>query len=187
MIKMLFEFKIVNKELFHINIKEVIKEDIKNKCNFYFDKDTYENKELFVTFVNKVGYSQTVFLGKWEKTLSCDIPPQILDYEYFKVFCYTKGLFKTSTLKVYNKIVLNDIESLIRKIDGKIDTIIYKDNQLKCYSDHILIDTVPLNDVDEAIVNELIDFRLSGFKEEINEQLEDYVSEEDLDYLIISL
>ena len=92
---MLFEFKIVDTEIYNMNTKEVIKDNIKNKCNLYFDKNTYNNKELFITFINKIGYSRTIMLGKWKKVISCDIPPHILDHEYFKVFCYTKDLSKT--------------------------------------------------------------------------------------------
>jgi len=167
--------------------KTVIRDDNKNKCNFYFDEENYKGKELFVTFINKFGYSRTIVLGQWKKKLSCNVPPQILDFDYFKIFCYTKSLFKTNTLKVYNKVVLNDIELLVSRLDRKIDNILYENGELKCYANNVLIDTVTIGDVSEEAISAIIDRRLSNFKEEIEEQLEDYVSEEDLNYLIISL
>lgn len=184
---MLFEFKIVDTEIYNMNTKEVIKDNIKNKCNLYFDKNTYNNKELFITFINKIGYSRTIMLGKWKKVISCDIPPHILDHEYFKVFCYTKDLSKTKTLKVYNKAVLNDMDLLIEKIDKKIDNILYEDGVLKCYSNNILINSFPLDYDDEEMIKNTINNYFSQFRDEISEQLEDYITEEDLDYLIISL
>lgn len=184
---MLFEFKIVDKEIYNINTKEVIKENVKNKCRLYFDKKTYEDKELFITFINKVGYSRTIILGKWKQIISCDIPPHILDYEYFKVFCYTKDLSKTKTLKVYNKLFLSDIDVLIDKLDKKIDNIIYEDKKLKCYSNGFLVNEISINYTDEETIREIINTLLTNLKREIDEQLEDYITEEDLDYLIISL
>lgn len=195
---MLFEFKIYDREIIKINKAYITNIDKYNKCKFYFDKDTWENKELFVTFINKDGYSQTVILGKWAETLSCNIPGRILDYEYFKIFCYAKDLFKTNTLKVYNtkkkqqctpqKSKRTDaIEYLMDKLKTKIDNITFEDNQLKCYSDNNLVDTIYIDNVDETIVRDLVDNHFAEFKQKIDEQLEDYLSEEDLDYLIISL
>lgn len=184
---MLFEFKIVGKEIFDMNAKEVIKDNIKNKCKLYFDRKTYEEKELFVTFISKTGYSRTVILGKWRKTISCDIPPHILDHEYFKMFCYTKDLFKTRTIKIYNRLVINDIHFIINQVDRKIDNITYENGELKCYSNNILKNTISLPNVDEQVISEAIERRLLGFQEQIDEKLEDYLNEEDLDYLIISL
>lgn len=184
---MLLEFKIVDKELFNISKKTVIKEDKKNKCNFYFDEETYKGKELFVTFINKFGYSRTIVLGRWKKTLSCNIPLQMLDFDYFKIFCYTKSLYKTNTLKVYNKLVLNDLEALINKMDRKIDNILYEDGELKCYANNILVNSITIGDIDEEMIGNIIERKLSGFQEMIDERLEDYINEEDLDYLILTL
>lgn len=182
---MLFEFKIINDEIFNVDTKKV--NNIKNKCILHFDKDTYKDKELFITFINKVGYSRTIILGKWREVISCDIPPHVLNYEYFKIFCYTKDLSKTKTLKVYNKLFLTDIDLLIQRIDKKVDNILYENGELKCYSNNILIETVPIYHADEEMIKDVISNHLSQFKSEINEQLEDYITEEDLDYLIISL
>ena len=192
---MLFEFKIYDKEIIKINKAYITNIDKYNKCKFYFDKETWQNKELFVTFINKDGYSQTVILGKWAETLSCNVPERMLDYEYFKIFCYTKDLFKTNVLKVYHeekckpkKKQRNDaIEYLMDKLKTKIDNIVFENNQLKCYSDNNLIDTVYIDNVDEALIEDIVDAHFAEFEIKIDEKLEDYIDNDDLDYLIISL
>ena len=192
---MLFEFKIYHKEIIKINKAYITNVDKYNKCKFYFDKDTWETKELFVTFINKNGYSQTVILGKWDETLSCSIPSGMLDFEYFKIFCYAKDLFKTNTLKVPNtqkckqpnQKSVKAIDYLMEKLKTKIDNIVFEDNQLKCYSDNNLIDTIYIDNVDKAVVEEVVNSYMTDFKNEIDEMFEDYISEEDLDYLIVSL
>ena len=73
------------------------------------------------------------------------------------------------------------------KLKTKIDNIIFEDNQLKCYSDNNLVDTIYIDNVDEAIIKELIDSHFEEFQRQIDEQLEDYLNNDDLDYLIISL
>ena len=97
---MLFEFKIYDREIIKINKTYITNVDKYNKCKFYFDKETWQNKELFVTFINKNGYAQTVILGKWNEILSCTIPSHILNFEYFKIFCYTKDLSALSILRI---------------------------------------------------------------------------------------
>lgn len=193
---MLFEFKIYDKEIIKINKAYIINVDKFNKCKFYFDKNTWEDKELFVTFINKNGYSQTVILGKWDEVLSCSIPNHMLDCDYFKIFCYAKDLFKTNTITVHkdkqkctqSQSKRHDaIEYLMEKLKTKIDNITFEDNQLKCYSDNNLIDTIYIDNVDEAIIKDLVDNHFEEFRQKVDEQLEDYLSEEDLDYLIISL
>ena len=193
---MLFEFKIYDREIIKINKTYITNVDKYNKCKFYFDKETWQNKELFVTFINKNGYAQTVILGKWNEVLSCTVPSRILDFEYFKVFCYARDLFKTNTLKVYKeqsrrtpKQRKHDsaIEYLMEKLKTKIDNITFEDNQLKCYSDNNLVDTIYIDSIDNALVEDLIENHFEEFKQKIDAQLEDYLSEDDLNYLIISL
>lgn len=192
---MLFEFKIYYKEIIKINKAYITNVDKYNKCKFYFDKETWGDKELFVTFVNKDGYSQTVILGKWAETLSCSIPARMLDFDYFNIFCYSKDLFKTNTLKVHNEQKCTSkqrqrtkaIDYIMDELKTKIDNIVFENNQLKCYSDNQLIDTIYIDNVDEEIVENLVVTHLTKFEEELNEKLADYIDDEDLDYLIISL
>ena len=192
--KMLFEFKIYNKEIIKIEKAYIVNVNKYNKCKFYFDKETYQDKELFVTFIDKNGYSQTVILGKWAETLSCNIPKHMVNSEYFKIFCYTKEMFKTNTLTVYNKKKCkplkkhNDaIEFLMGQLQTKIDNITFEDNQLKCYSNNNLVDTIYIDNVDEAIIKDIVKADLTDFEAKINEKLEDFINDDDLDYLIVSL
>ena len=67
------------------------------------------------------------------------------------------------------------------------DDLYDENGELKCYSNNILIETVPIYHADEEMIKDVINNHLSQFKSEIDEQLEDYITEEDLDYLIISL
>ena len=203
---MLFEFKIYDKEMIRINKGYVINIDNYHKCKFYFDKETWQDKELFVTFINKDGYYQTVILGKWAETLSCSVPAHMLDFDYYKIFCYSKDMYKTNTLKVYSNkknsqcnVRTNKrtdvIKHLANTLKTKIDNIVFEDNQLKCYSENNLVDTVYIDNVDEVLVKNIIDTYLIDFEnkmtnqleQELAEQLDDYLNNDDLDYLIISL
>lgn len=192
---MLFEFKIYDREIIKSNKSHITNIDKYNKCRFYFDEQTWKNKELFVTFINKNGYAQTVILGKWAETLTCTIPDNILTFDYFKIFAYAKDLFKTNTLKVEvktppcaSKPKSNDaINYLLEKLDTKIDNIIFEDNQLKCYSGNNLIDTIYIDNVDETIVKKVVDEHFEEIQDEIEKKLDECMTDDDIDYLIISL
>ena len=69
----------------------------------------------------------------------------------------------------------------------KLKLIIFENNQLKCYSDNNLIDTVYIDNVDEALIEDIVDAHFAEFEIKIDEKLEDYIDNDDLDYLIISL
>ena len=192
---MLFEFKIYDREIIKINKAYITNIDKYNKCKFYFDKDTWENKELFVTFINKDGYSQTVILGKWADVLSCNVPSGMMENESFKIFAYAKDLFKTNTLKVNTRKGNCQVKQkrkkatdyLLEKLDTKIDNITFEDNQLKCYSDGRLVDTIYIDNVDEVVVRDIVDNHLEEVKAQLEEKLENCLTNDDLDYLIISL
>ena len=192
---MLFEFKIYDKEIIKIKKQYITNTDTFDKCKFYFDKETWGNKELFVTFLNKSGYSQTVILGKWDDVLSCNVPPYMMEDNYFKIFAYAKDLFKTNTLKVSTKKSNCQVNQkrkkatdyLLEKLDTKIDNITFENNQLKCYSNGKLIDTIYIDNVDEVIVKDIVDNHLEEVQKQLEEKLEEYITDDDLDYLIISL
>ena len=192
---MLFEFKIYDKEIIKINRQYITNVDAYNKCKFYFDEYTWKDKDLFVTFLNKDGYAQTVILGKWAETLSCNVPPHMMDEQYFKIFAYAKDLFKTNTIKVDTRKGNCQVKQkrkkatdyLLEQLDTKIDNIIFEENQLKCYSNGKLIDTIYIDNVDEVIVRDIVDNHLEEVKAQLEERLEDYLTNDDLDYLILSL
>ena len=104
-------------------------------------------------------------------------------------------MFKTNTIKVDTKKTncqikqkrKNATEYLLEKLNTKIDNIIFEDNQLKCYSEGNLIDTIFIDNVDEAVVKDIIDNHFDEFQQRIEEKLEGYITDDDLDYLIISL
>lgn len=192
---MLFEFKIYHKEIIKLNKQYITNTDKYNKCKFYFDKETWQDKQIFVTFINKDGYAQNVILGKWDEVLSCAIPDGITNKEYFKVFAYGRDYFKTNTLKVDMKKRNCAIENrrknatdyLLEKLNTKIDNIVFEDNQLKCYSDGRLVDTIYIKNIDEVVVKDIINNHFDEFQQRLEAKLEGYLSEDDLDFLIISL
>lgn len=192
---MLFEFKVYHKEIIKLNKQQITHTDEYDKCKFYFDKETWQDKQIFVTFINKNGYSQNVILGKWDEVLSCTIPNGISDATYFKVFAYGRDYFRTNTLKVdtrrYNCQVKerrkNATDYLLEKLNTKIDNITFQDNQLKCYSEGKLIDTIFINNIDEVVVKDIIDNHFDEFQQRLEAKLEGYMDEDDIDFLIISL
>lgn len=192
---MLFEFKIYDKEIIKINKQYITNTDKYDKCKFYFDEYTWGNKELFVTFFNERGYSQTVILGKWAETLSCTMPSHIMEGEYFKIFAYAKDFFKTNTIKVSTRKGncqtkqkrKKATDYLLEKLNTKIDDITFEDNQLKCYSNGNLIDTIYIDNVDEAVVRDVVENHLDEIRQQLEKKLEECITDDDLDYLIISL
>ena len=86
---MILNFKIKETTLYKLQDKN--KDNLSYyKCKFYFDRKTWGNKEIFATFVNNIGYSKSVFLGKYEDVLSCTIPKRIIINQSFKVFLQSK-------------------------------------------------------------------------------------------------
>lgn len=193
---MLFEFKIYNRELIKVNDRHVVNIDAFNKCKFYFQKDIWDNKEIFVTFINEYGYSQVIMLGKWAEVLSCTIPDIFLKGKYFRIFVYSKDSFKTNTLKInINKKTCSTsktqrheaINYLIDELKTKIDNIVFEDNQLKCYSNNKLVDTIFIDNVDESLVREQIDIVFKDFEEKIQKEIDACITENEIDDLITSL
>lgn len=192
---MLFEFKVVKNEISKVNKPQKIRsKNVFNKCKFYFDKDTYEGKELFVTFISKKGAYQHVPLGQWANVVSCLIPSKFLKDSYFKIVAYAKNSSKTNTLSVFTKgRYKNKIEYegalnyLLKELDKKIDNIICEDNQIKCYSGDILLDTIFIETVNEDMVKEQIEVYFLDLEEKLERERQQYVSENDIDFLIEGL
>lgn len=188
---MLFEFKIVKNEISKINKPQKIRSrNVFNKCKFYFDEETYKDKDLFVTFISKHGAYKNVPLGQWANVLSCLIPAKFLKDSYFKIVAYAKDSSKTNTLSVFtkgrykNKIEYEDaLNYLLKELDKKIDNIIYEDNQLKCYSGDILIDTIFIETTNENMVKQQIETYFEDFKEQLRIEKEHYMSDDDIDLL----
>lgn len=172
---MLFEFKIVKNEISKISSSRVRSKDVFNKCKFYFDEDTYKDRELFVTFISKHGAYQHVRLGQWDNVLSCIIPSKFLKDSYFKIVAYPKDGSKTNTISVFknesDKVkYIDEIDYLLKQLDKKIDNIEYEDNQLKCYSGKILLDTVSIDNIDIELFKEQIEAYFSNLKEQFEQE-----------------
>lgn len=185
---MLLEFKITKKEIKKINSKKAKKIDQYNKCKFYFDRESYQNKKLYAVFKNKYGYSEIVTLGTWKDVVSCSIPKRFLKDSFFRIFVYAKDSYSTNTISVIldEKCQVNKkkqktaLDDILKILQTKIDSIVFDDNQLKCYSDNQLIDTIFIDNVDEALVKEQIQLHFEEIDKRIEEKLQKYVTEDDI-------
>lgn len=159
---MILKFKIKREELSRIN--DVQKDNTKYyKCKFYLDEKTWGNSEIFAAFKNNDGHLKIIPLGKYATVLSCTLPKNMIYSQYFKLYIYSKNYLKTNTISVFlsQKCDTNvnrtaAIDKILSEIKTKIDNIDFIDNQLKCYSGDTLIDTIYIDNVDEAIVNNQI-------------------------------
>ena len=186
---MLLEFKIKEKSITKINNQQVTKNDKYNKCKFYFDRQSYQNKELFVVFKNKYGYSQIVTLGVWQEVMSCTIPKRFLQDSFFHIYVYAKNSFKTNSITVLlgqkcktNNKHENALNTILKELKTKIDSIVFENNQLQCYSGNKLIDTIFIDNVDEALVKEQIQLHFEEFEKKIDEKLKSYITEDDITF-----
>lgn len=186
---MILTFRIQGKVLTKVNYQQATNNVNINKCKFYFDERTWEGLEIFVVFENNYGYSTIVPLGKYTEVLSCTIPSRIITTKYFKMFVYAKDSFKTNTIFVMSKescktkpqrtTALNDV---IDELKTKIDNIYFDENQLKCYADGKLVDTIYIDNVDKVLIEERVQESLGPFKEDINKQIEKCVKIDDIEF-----
>lgn len=187
---MILNFKIQGKVLTKINTPQVTSNSIDtDKCKFYADRKTWENKDMFVVFKNNIGYSTIVSLGKYQDVLSCTVPKRIQSSKYYQIYVYAKHSFKTNQISITTKQgtcttqkYKNTMSDILSKLDTKIDNIIFEDNQLKCYSNKKLVDTIYIDNVDEALMKELIQDHFEEFYEQIAQQLQEYVKRENINF-----
>ena len=185
---MIFKFKAKRETLSRIN--DIKKDNSKYyKCKFYLDRETWGDTEIFAVFKNEIGYKKIVPLGKYADVLSCTLPTRMMLKSYFKVHIYSKNELKTNEVSIFlsEKCDIkvkreNAFDKLLREIQTKIDNIQFEDNQLKCYSGDTLIDTIYIDNVDEAIVKEQVEIHFQNFEEKINEQLKSYLTEDDINF-----
>lgn len=186
---MILSFKIQEKVLTKINYQDPTKTSNIDKCMFYFDEKTWKDLEIFVVFKNNFEYSQIVPLGKYTEVMSCTTPKRISKSKYFKIFVYAKDHFRTNTISIVTskgcKTTVNKktaLKDVIDKLNSKIDNIIYEDNQLKCFANNKLVDTIYIDNVDEVLIDERIQESLGSFKDEINKQFEECVKVDDISF-----
>lgn len=186
---MILNFKIQKKILTKINYRDSTKLIDMNKCKFYFDARTWKDLEIFVVFKNDFGYSKIIPLGKYTESMSCIIPKRIIRGKYFKMFIYAKDHFRTNTISVVlseqcktTPKRTNALNDILKQLESKIDNIVFSENQLKCFANGKLVDTIYIDNVDEVLIEERIQQRLGSLKNEINEQLEEYVKVNDISF-----
>lgn len=141
------------------------------KCKFYPDKDIWEGANMSATFMNDIGYIETVSLGDYSDLLACIIPNRIATGGFFNFYISSDDNRKTNTVSValtnhYQKPEekCNVISEIFAHIDEKIDDIVYENYQLKCYSSGILKDVIYLGNVDEELIHDLVQAELDAFK-----------------------
>ena len=152
------------------------------KCIFHVD-EIWKNKYLIVTFVNEKGYKENVHLGSYQEILSCVIPPRFLFGTYFNMYIQSDDI-KTNTISIVLKNQFpappkkcNVISDIFKEIDKKIDKIIFENNQILCYSNKKLVDTIYIS-VDQSLIEEIVNDELKNIVEnEIQEQInkEEYI------------
>lgn len=155
---MILNFKIKEKKIFKLQDKKIDNLSY-YKCKFYFDYPTWNNKEIFVNFINDSGYSKSVFLGKYESVLSCTIPKRIItDNQTFQIFLYANNI-KTNKISVHlfgqtEQYVERDqvIENVLQQIDKKIDNVVFNNNRIEFYSNNNLINTIYIDNIDVNII-----------------------------------
>lgn len=186
---MLLEFKIEGNEIRKTHNCYATKKTSTYKCKFIFQRSTWGDEDIYVTFVNSFNYSTTQHLGKWSDVLFCTVPSRILKGSYFKLFVHSKSSLRTnkvsiditnhsSSIKVSND-VLND---LLKKLDKKIDTIVFEDQQLKCYSNEKLIDVLVIDNVDDEYLETQIQKYFNEIKVDLEERLDNCLTEDDINF-----
>lgn len=161
---MILEFK-VGKEIFKKRETPSIVDQNTNyyKCKFYMDKNVWHGSFVSATFMNDLGYIETVQLGDYNELLSCLVPPRIVSGGYFSLYIYDNNNRKTNTISVtltnhYKKAQpkCNIISEIFEHIDKKIDDLVYENYQIKCYSNGELIDVIYVGNVDEQMVKDWV-------------------------------
>lgn len=140
------------------------------KCKFFMDRHVWKNTILSAVFMNDTGYIETVPLGECDELLTCIVPAHIASGEYFSLYI-TDNVIKTNTISITLKNYhyrtrpkCNVIADIYDHINTKIDSIIFENYQLKCYSNGVLTDVIYLGNVDENEVRDWVNEELSTFK-----------------------
>lgn len=187
---MILKFKVKNTTLSRINdINSGQNNPSFYKCKFYCDRQTWQGKKMFAAFTNSIGYTQISSLGQYDDVLSCALPQRMISEKYFKVYVYAKDSIKTNTISLTLKNQCKTqskktdaLNHILSQLETKIDTIQYSDNQLKCYSNNELIDTIFIDNVDDALVEKQIRFHFENFEKIINDKLDKHLTEDDITF-----
>lgn len=141
------------------------------KCKFYPKHEIWQGTNMSATFMNDLGYIETVELGECNDLLACLIPTRIALGGYFNFYISSDDNKKTNTVSValtnhYQKAEekCNIVSEIFAHIDEKIDDLVYENYQIKCYSNGILKDVIYLGNVDEELIHDLVQAELEAFK-----------------------
>ena len=158
------------------------------KCKFYINKRIWKDTLLSVTFMNDIGYIETIRLGICSDVLTCIVPNIIQSSNYFSLYIHSDTK-KTNTISLTlnnNNIQptqkCNIISDIYGKINEKIDNVVYENNQLKFYADDTLYSIIYLGTIDQDFVRELAQQELMDFKEEVYEQLEECIKVDEIHF-----
>lgn len=168
---MILEFNVGNDILKKNNSTTVLDQSADYyKCKFYPKENIWKGSVLSATFMNDLGYIETVDLGEYSELLACLVPTRIANGGYFSLYI-SNGHKKTNTISValtnhYEKAEekCNIISELFAHINTKIDDIVYENYQLKFYSNGVLSDVIYLGNVDEELIADLVTNQLDTFK-----------------------
>ena len=161
---MILEFKVSNEILKKTETPAVVDQNTNYyKCKLFMDKNVWQESLISATFMNDLGYIETVQLGEYNELLSCLIPSRIVQGGYFSLYISNDNNYKTNTISValtnhYKKAEpkCNVISEIFEQINTKIDDLVYDNYQIKCYSNGELIDVIYLGNVDENMVKDWI-------------------------------
>ena len=141
------------------------------KCKFYPKREIWQGENMSATFMNDLGYIETVGLGECTDLLACLIPERIASGGYFNFYISSDEHKKTNTVSValtnhYTKAEekCNVVSEIFAHIDEKIDDLVYENYQIKCYSNGILKDVIYLGNIDEDIIHDLVHTEIEAFK-----------------------
>lgn len=169
---MILEFSVDNDILRRNSAPAVLDQSIDYyKCKFYPKHEIWAGENMSATFMNDLGYIETVDLGQCTDLLACLIPERIASGGYFNFYISSDEHKKTNTVSValtnhYTKAEekCNIVSEIFAHIDEKIDDIVYENYQIKCYSNGVLKDVIYLGNVDEELVHDLVQSELEAFK-----------------------
>lgn len=186
---MILSFRIQGKVLTKVNYQDPTKVSNMYKCRFYFDEKTWKGLEIFAVFINNVDNSKIVPLGKYTESMSCVLPNHVRRSKYFKMFVYAKNRFQTNTITVIPSKTCKTqtkkttaLTDILEKLNQKIDNVIYDENQLKCFADGTLVDTIYIDNVDKIIIDEQVQKSLESFKQEVNQRIDECVKVDDISF-----
>lgn len=168
------------------------------KTTFTFEGSIWNDVNKFAIFTNSWGDKKTIHLGT-ANICSCIVPNDCLNGTFFKVTVYGGDLITCNEVTIplkssgytKNHHHSNDcgheakdiFVEIFERLDKSIDDIVVVDRCLQCYSNGELVDSVCLDYVDEARLQELIQNVVT--KNEIREFLSDegYIKNLDFDFI----